>query len=230
MRYFYNVVILGFVLFSPLVLFGQSGDATDLDAVFGRRSRNPCIVERNAGFTKSCSFYKFNDEYSIGIEQDAASRILSVDLAPKGTTEDLESSITDKDKSGFLSMVSKARPLGGFRFSGRSQAPGTNRFDGWDVYENAIVMSVYDRLNGQLYELSNVKVLFPSSVTGLISEFAIISLGDGFGIPLVVIDGCSFLTTDKGLSQGSQGTFAVIGPRNNCVLRLSGAQLGNEKP
>lgn len=215
-----NYLVLALTFLIPVDIVGQVNDPPDLTPIFGTPARNPCTVGKNGGLTKSCNYYKFNGEYSIGVERDKNLQILKIYLTPKSYVEDLEEQISSAEKKRFLELVGKARSLGTIRFDGTNRSLTGGGGETWEVYENALVLTSHDKWNGREYEPSRVTVFFPTHISGVISAVENFPIGtDGRSVPLVYIDGCTYLSTQKKIKAGSKGSFTLVGPRNSCMLK-----------
>lgn len=214
-----NCLVLALTFLIPIHIVGQVNNPPDLTPIFGTPARNPCIVGKNGGLTKSCNYYKFNGEYSIGVERDKNLQILKIYLTPKSNVEDLEEQISNAEKKRFLELVGKARSLGTSRLDGTNRALAGGGGETWEVYENALVLTSHDKWNGREYEPSRITVFFPTHISGVISAVEDFAIGtEGLRIKVVHIEACTYLSTQKELKAGTEGTFPLVGPRNNCAL------------
>jgi hypothetical protein len=214
--------ILVIALITAIRAFAQDNDNADPAGIFGRPSRNPCIVGRNAWLSTSCAYYGFNDEYSVGVERDKAQKIVKLYLSPKNFA-DLDSPLTEENKNEFLRMVSKARDLGSIRFAGEKKPLADKQLGVWEVYDNALLLITYKNFDGTEYLPIEITVHFPVMISGFVSFVQSGDIGNGHDIKTIYIDGCRFLTTMNNVQRGSEGIFPVINGRDECNLPCYGS-------
>lgn len=195
--------------------YGQK-NLFDLGSVFGKRVGTECADNQKREKTETCEQYEYNENFLVQINRNKRQEIEKIYLRPKPEVDESKGILTLAEKKKFLNDIGRVHSFGSLRLSGPYVTMVKSIPDFWDVYENAFVSGLYRYYDGKRSRLTHLTILFPFEITGTIEEIKSESLGldKGGRIPLIYIEGCSYLAMDKNLKVGTTGTFLVVGPRN----------------